>query len=807
MSTTGTDTDAPDGSPPTGASDPDHPPVEPGRTSARERLARLGRGRDTDPAWVRPALLALLAGTLVLYVWGLGANRWGNDFYSAAVQAGSTDLKAFFFGSSDGGNTITVDKPPASLWPMVVAVRLFGLSSWSVLVPQALMGVATVGMVYAAVRRWFTPTAGLLAGLIVALTPVATLMFRFNNPDALLTLLMTVAAYTALRAIEDGRWRWFALTGVAVGLGFLTKQLQVLLVVPGFALVELALGAGDWWRRVRGLALAGAAMVLSSAWWVAIVELWPEADRPYIGSSPTNSFLEMTFGYNGLGRLNGQEMGFPAGGSLPGGSLPAGLPMPPGGPPGFGGPAGPLRLFDGVIGGQIAWLIPAAVVGLVVTLWFTRRAPRTDLQRASVLLWATWLIGTVVVFSTMQGIFHEYYTIALAPPIGALVGIGAVVAWQHRNHPVALLVLAATVAVSTFWARTLLGRAEDWNRWLPPLVTVVGVLATAGLLVLAGMVLLGRRPAAGLALATAVAGLVAVLAGPAAWSLQTAVTGHSGPIVTAGPAVAGGAGFPFPGGAGFPFPGMPGSSGGDTAMPGVPRGTLPALPGGALPPLPGGTLPPFPGGALPPLPGGALPPLPGGALPPFPGGVPPVAPGGTLPPFPGGGAGALPPRPGAPAAPGSGAPAAPFGPGGFPGFGMSQPPSPAVVDALMRDADRYDWVAATNGSMSQAPYQLATQRAVMPIGGFSGMDPAPTLEQFQRYVAERRIHWFITGGMPDFAALAEVAGMPVPSGGALPGPFGGNSTGTRIADWVKARYTATTIDGVTLYDLTAPKAS
>jgi 4-amino-4-deoxy-L-arabinose transferase-like glycosyltransferase len=801
MSTTGTDTDAPDGSPPTAASDPDHPPAEPRRPSAGERLARLGRGRDTDPAWVRPSLLALLAGTLVLYVWGLGANRWGNDFYSAAVQAGSTDLKAFFFGSLDGGNTITVDKPPASLWPMVLAVRLFGLNSWSVFVPQALMGVGTVGVVYAAVRRWFTPAAGLLAGLVVALTPVATLMFRFNNPDALLTLLMTVAAYTALRAIEDGRWRWFALTGVAIGLGFLTKQLQVLLVVPGFALVELALGAGDWWRRLRGLALAGAAMVLSSAWWVAIVELWPKADRPYIGSSPTNSFLEMTFGYNGLGRLNGQEMGFPTGGSLPGGSLPGDIPMPAGGP-GFGGPSGPLRLFDGVIGGQIAWLIPAAVVGLVVTLWFTRRAPRTDPQRASVLVWATWLIGTVLVFSTMQGIFHEYYTVALAPPIGALVGIGAVVAWQHRNHPVALLVLAATVAVSTFWARALFGRAEDWNTWIPPLVTVVGLLATAGLVALAAMALLGRRPAAALAVATAVTGLVAVLAGPAAWSLQTALTAHGGAIVTAGPAVAGGAGFPFPGGADFPFPGMPGGTGGATAMPDIPGGTLPALPGGALPPFPGGGQPPFPGGTLPP----------------FPGGVPPVFPGGTLPPFPGGAAGGLPPQPGAPSAPGSGTAATPSGGrggtggpgggfpgGGFPGMGMSPPPSPAVVEALMRDADRYDWVAATNGSMSQAPYQLATQRPVMPIGGFSGMDPAPTLEQFQRYVAERRIHWFITGGMPDIGALAELAGMPAPSGGALPGPFGGNGTGTRIADWVKAHYTATTIDGVTLYDLTAPK--
>src|SRR3954449_4409218 len=160
------------------------------------------RVSSDDPAWARPALAVLLVSTGVLYLWGLGASGWANSFYSAAVQAGAQSWKAFFFGSSDAGNSITVDKTPASLWLMALSVRVFGLSSWSILVPQALAGVAAVGVLYATVRRWFGAAAGLLAGVVLALTPAAALMFRFNNPDAVLTLLLTLSAYCMVRALE-----------------------------------------------------------------------------------------------------------------------------------------------------------------------------------------------------------------------------------------------------------------------------------------------------------------------------------------------------------------------------------------------------------------------------------------------------------------------------------------------------------------------------------------------------------------------------------------------------------------------------
>ena len=323
------------------------------------------RRRSEDPRWVRPGLIGLLLATAVLYLWGLGASGWANSFYSAAVQAGSASWKAFFFGSSDAANSITVDKTPASLWAMAISVRIFGLSSWSILVPQTLMGVATVGMLYAGVRRWFGPGAGLLAGAMLALTPVATLMFRFNNPDALLVLLLTLGAYAVIRALEVAETRagtrWLLAAGAFVGFAFLAKMLQALLVVPAFALVYLLFAPTGIRRRLFQLIAAGAAMIVSAGWYIATVELIPESMRPYIGGSQTNSILELTLGYNGLGRLSGNETGSVGGGQ--GGGW---------------GETGLLRMFNAEMGGQIAWLLPAALAATVIGLVVTARRGRTD---------------------------------------------------------------------------------------------------------------------------------------------------------------------------------------------------------------------------------------------------------------------------------------------------------------------------------------------------------------------------------------------------------------------------------------------
>ena len=354
----------------------------PAARKARGTAYRIWRGPDGDPTWARPALLGLLALTAVFYLWNLTASGYANSFYSAAAQAGSESWKAFFYGSSDAANSITVDKPPASLWFMALSVRIFGLSSFAILLPEVLMGIATVGVLYATVKRQFGAAAGLLAGAILALTPVAVLMFRFNNPDALLVLAMTLAAWATMRSIEQSSPKWFALVGVFIGLAFLTKTLQAFLVVPGFALAYLIAANIPLLQRIWHTILGGLAIVASAGWWVAIVELVPESARPYIGGSQTNSFLELTFGYNGLGRINGNETGSVGGGG--------------GGNGGNWGSTGLLRMFNADNGGQISWLMPTALILLLAGLVWRARHPRTDARRAAYLAWGSWFVVTTL---------------------------------------------------------------------------------------------------------------------------------------------------------------------------------------------------------------------------------------------------------------------------------------------------------------------------------------------------------------------------------------------------------------------------
>ncbi len=632
----------------------------------------------SPPRWERPALITLLTTTTLLYVWGLGSSGWANAFYSAAVQAGAHSWKAFFFGSSDSANFITVDKTPLSLWPMELSARLFGVNAWSILVPQTLIGVATVGVLYATVRRSLAAlgpgaAAGgaLLAGAALATTPVATLMFRFNNPDALLVLLLALGAYGLVRTQERASTGWLLFAFSCVGLGFLTKMLQAFLVLPAFALVHLLTTPTSLRRRLLQLVGASLALLITAGWWVATVAAIPATSRPYIGGSQHNSVLELALGYNGLGRLNGNETG------------------------GLGNTdqnAGLTRMFTPELAGQIAWLLPAALLLLATGLWTathrsgtptvaptsgsTGVAGRRGPLFAGFALWGGWLLVTDMVFSLMRGIFHGYYTVALAPAVAALVGMGAAVLWHRRPHPAATGVLAATVALTAWWSWTLLGRTPDFHPWLRTTILIAG-LAAAALLLTAG-----RLPRLLLAAATTTA-IAVVLAGPAAYAADTAATPHRGAIPTAGPAA--------------PFGGMRG--------PGM-RGR-----GGMRGP---------------------------GAF----GGPPPPGAG----PF---------RRPGGPQAPTNPNPAAPSTgtPGGGTRRGVGGPgalldaatPDAALTALLKRGAASYTWVAATVGSNSAAGYQLATGRPVMALGGFNGTDPAPSLARFQQYVRGGRVHYFLDG--------------------------------------------------------------
>ena len=461
-------------------------------TALPRRARPAGRFHLEVPARVVSAapLAGLLLLAAVLYLWGLSRNGSANQYYAAAVQAGTHSWKAFLFGSLDAGNYITVDKPPASLWAMELSTRVFGFWGFSMLLPQALEGVAAVALLYATVRRWFGRPAALLSGLVLAITPVAALMFRFNNPDALLALLLVAGAYCMTRAVERGQTRWIALAGAALGFAFLTKMMQAFIVLPAFALVYLVAAPVPLRRRIWQLAVGGGAVVVSAGWWVALVELWPASARPYIGGSTDNSVLQLVFGYNGLGRISG--------GNGPGGGA------------GFSGAAGVLRLFNSELGGQIGWLLPASVVALgagVVRL-VRRRPARTDRVLATVLLWGGWLIVTAVVYSFMSGTIHPYYTNTLAPPIAVLTGVGATLLWQRRERLIARLTLAAMLVVTGVTAFVLLDRTPSWHPWLRGAVLGASLVA-AVVLVVRGAAL--RRAAAA---ALASAALVAALAAP-----------------------------------------------------------------------------------------------------------------------------------------------------------------------------------------------------------------------------------------------------------------------------------------------------
>lgn len=522
-----------------------------GRTRRSGRASRLLLG--TQPCWIRPSAAALLAFTAVLYLWNLEATGYANSFYAAAIQAGTKDWTALLFGSLDAGNAITVDKPPAALWIPALVGRVFGFSPLSMLVPQALMGVAAVGLLYLTVKRISGPAAGLLAGGMLALTPVAALMFRFNNPDALLTVCLVLAAYLTTRAIEKAGWKWLAAAGAVIGLAFLTKMLQGFLIVPGLALAYLWAAPTSLGRLLLHLLAAAGGIVLVAGSYIALFQLTPASARPYMAGSETNSFLELTFGYNGLGRITGSEGGM--GGGMPGGG--GGM----GGNVGFGGTAGITRMFGNSFGGEVSWLLPSALILLVAGLWLTRREARTSRTRAALVLWGGWLLVTAGILSFMSGTVHPYYAVALAPAIAALVGIGAVELWRGRAYWPARTTLAAAVLAGAVWSAVLLGRDATWLPWMRVAVVILGVLAAVALTLRLDS--LKVVPARFRRMACAAVVAVSLLAGglgSTAWTFATAAQPHSGSIPTAGPtaSVMGGPGGQG-GRAGFAGPGTSGS--------------------------------------------------------------------------------------------------------------------------------------------------------------------------------------------------------------------------------------------------------
>ena len=517
----------------------------------------------------RPELGALLLLAAVLNLWALDTNGWANEYYSAAVHSMSQSWNAFLFGTFDSSGVMTVDKPPLALWVQALSVRAFGFHPLAILVPQALMGVATVALTYDLVRRRFGRRAGFVAGLVLALTPIAVAISRHNNPDALLILCCTGALWAVVRALEDGRTRWLVLAGALVGLGFETKMAVALMVVPGIVAAYLWGAPRGRLRAVRQLLAGFAAMVVAGGFWPVIVALTPASERPWISGTADNSIWSLILGYNGLGRLTGQAGG-------PAGAAGIGA-RPPGGPGGgvFGGDTGWLRLLDQSMGGQAGWLLGFAIVSGVAVL-AASRLRRADARTGWLIAVGGAFATTAVAFSFAQGIFHPYYVSLLAPFTAALVGAGAA---QLSAGGTTARVLAPLAVLAGVAAEVMILRDNPQSlTWLP------GVLVPAGIAAAAALAFLPRRA---IALGAA---LGALLIAPAAWSAETLGHATSGTFPAGGPQSAGtgmGTGVRPPGtgpGRGAMAPPNGAAAGGFAGPPpgagAIPGGTAGAAPGG-----------------------------------------------------------------------------------------------------------------------------------------------------------------------------------------------------------------------------------
>lgn len=418
----------------------------------------------SDPRWVRPILILVLALNTSLNFWNLGINGWGNYYYSAAVQSGTKDLTAAFFGSSDWGNSITVDKPPLSLWLMELSARIFGFSPQSLFAPQALIGVVSTFLVYLIIRRNFSAAAALIGASAFFLTPITSLMSRYNNPDPLMIMLTLTAVFLVLRSIESGKAKYIILAGVILGLAFMTKQMQGLMVLPFAGLAFLIWSPTSWASKFRFGTLAGVALCVTGGLWMMIVELTPAVSRPFVGGSTTNSVVELTLGYNGIDRL------IPNNDEAVATMVPEKFRL-------VGSEAGLARLLNANYGQEIAWLLFAVLFAAIVLAAGWKALPSTPGARATAFLAVSWFVATYLMLSFMGNQMHTYYTSALAPALALVLGVAVDFFARNRQTRFLRICTCLAVVIASLTAWMLLGSTWGWPEWLPTTVLALGLMA------------------------------------------------------------------------------------------------------------------------------------------------------------------------------------------------------------------------------------------------------------------------------------------------------------------------------------------
>ncbi|MDH6125443.1 glycosyltransferase family 39 protein [Kitasatospora sp. GP82] len=672
------------------------------------------RSPEDQPGYARPALLGIAALAAVLYAWNIDQSSF-HSFYADAVRSMTESWKAFVFGSFDPANTITLDKLPGFLWPQALSARIFGFHPWALTLPQVIEGVLSVLVLYKVVRRWAGANAALLAAAAFTLTPVAAGLFRTAVEDPAFTLLLLLAADAAQRAAHTARLRPLLLAGVWVGLAFQTKMLEAWAVLPALGAVYLLSAPTSLRRRFGHVALAGLVTVAVSASWMLVVTLTPAKDRPYVDGTTDNSAFSMVVGYNFLNRFSslgvdaadtgsvqavrggpggsggaggsgwsgGQRGGEVAGthygdtgggpasragaADTPSGAAAAGATAFHGGGGAGGGRSGGnggggrsggggggqdggwTKMFSSQFAPQTGWLYPLAAIAALCGLAWRRGKPRTDVLRAGLVMWGTWLAVFFLVFSAGSVGGHSYYMGVIATPLAALSGAGIVLLWRaYRAGGPQAWALPAAITATVAWCAVLAWRFPDFMPWSAPTAIALGAAALA----LLGAANLPRFAGRRLAMAGLLAGITAMLVTPGAWaaSVLDSKYGNSG-MGTVGPA------------GGF------GNHGGS--------------PRSAAGPSQGG-----------------------------------------------GGGG--------------------FGGGGFGGRGGESTGLSASQQTLLSYLKAHrggaTYLFATSSWSSASPFILATGEEVLPMGGFSGGAPSPTLPQFQQLVASGKLHYVLLGG-------------------------------------------------------------
>jgi 4-amino-4-deoxy-L-arabinose transferase-like glycosyltransferase len=641
--------------------------------------------------WDRMGLGLILALAAVLNFYDLSREGYANTYYAAAVKSMLQNWHAFFFNSLDSAGFVTLDKPPLGFWLQVASAKLFGYNGVALMLPQALAGVLSVALLYYLVARIFGKPAGLIAALALAITPISVVVNRNNTIDSTLVLAVLLGTWTVSRAVETGKLRWLLLCAVFVGLGFNIKMLQAYLVLPDFGLMYLLGTRIDWKKRIINLVLAAVVLLVVSLSWVTAVDLTPASQRPWVGSTTNNSALSLALGYNGLERLTGNS-------SVGVGGV------------GENGPTSVLRLLDAQLGGQIGWLLPLAVIGFAVAAWQTRqhRWPLTA-QQSALILWGMWLL-TMDVFFDIAGFYHTYYLVMVAPAIAALSGIGVVSLWRAyrvQGSKTWWLLPASLLAVAAVQAH-LLSDYSAWARWLDPLILGLAILSALALTVLRLRPMIGVPPK----IAILVIGLAALLAAPAAWSVDSVYAANSGNLPTAGPAASSGSGrFAFGGGRGSFRP-----PNGRFSPPGGRSGSGPRAFG------------------------------------------PSGAPGGRF--------GTPSGRPGVPS-------------GGFQarGSGGNQV-NKTLLTYLETHQGNATYLFATTNVHTASAYIIASGKAVMALGGFTGSDPILTATQLATLAKEGKVTYFLLSG----------------------GGTGGPGASSSLMTWIQQHAKPITVGGTQLYE-------